>query len=105
MKRKKQDVKGKQQPPEVTRGAEEQAQALADIPLSFQSPESSLINGADYDPTTETLTLQLLSPALNVKPYVYHKFPADLWREFVQAGSKGRFFQERIRPMFAGKPL
>lgn len=70
-----------------------------DYPLSFSSPESSNVAGADYDSETEMLSVTFKDS----KSYAYAPFPENLWREFTQATSKGKFFAERVRPFFQGK--
>lgn len=72
-----------------------------DYPHQFDSPESSNVAGATYDAESESLTITFRGG----KRYAYATFPVNLWREFVGAASKGKFFAERIRPFFAGKPL
>lgn len=67
--------------------------------LIFVSPESISIRSASYDPVSETMTVHFQ----HGKSYDYDHCPLSLWVEFEQATSKGRFYTERIRPMFAGK--
>lgn len=71
------------------------------IPLSFDSPDSTMIARAEYDPTTETMTVEFKRPGANV--YTYGSFPAKVWEEFEQAPSKGSFFAKHIRPLFSGR--
>lgn len=73
--------------------------AVVETPLLFESPESSSISSASYDPVTCTMTVHFK----HGKGYDHSPFPLELWREFAMAASKGRFFAERIRPMYAGK--
>lgn len=89
------------QPKRKTR-AEKVDPPVQDIPTAFDSPESSLVLSAAYDPDTETMILTLRSKP-EPKNYTYNKFPASVWAEFVQASSKGKFFGDVIRPQFAGK--
>ena len=71
-----------------------------DIPDSFTSPESTSIAGADYDANTRTLYVRFT----NGKTYRGQDFPAEAWRAFVQADSKGSHFNRRIRPLYLMKP-
>lgn len=78
------------------------AQAPEEIPYSFQSPESSTIVSAVYDPDTETL---LVTFRHDDSTYRYDKCPLILWRDFLESQSKGKFFAGAIRPMLAGKKV
>lgn len=69
-----------------------------DTPLGFDSPESRTITAASYDPENAILTVHFKTG----KTYSYSNFPPDLWREWVQAESKGSFFAAHVRPMFSG---
>ena len=70
------------------------------LPMHFESPESSALHGASYDPDTEVLTVVLSHNGGT--PYDYDKFPRVMWKEFLEAPSKGTYFQKRIRPVFSG---
>ena len=70
------------------------------IPDTFTSPESTSIAGADYDANTRTLYVRFT----NGKTYRGQDFPAEAWRDFVQASSKGSHFNRRIRPLYLMKP-
>lgn len=70
-----------------------------DYPLSFSSPESSNVAGAEYDPSTQQLTVTFKTG----KSYGYAPFEEKLWVEFEQAESKGGFFAARVRPFFTGR--
>ena len=65
---------------------------------AFESPESSLVKGAVYDHRTGQLTVRF-----DATVYDFSGIPATLWEGFLMATSKGRYFNERIRPMYAGK--
>ena len=67
------------------------------IPLSFESPESSSILSASYDPDTRLLTV-----VLKTGTYTYEGFPEAKWEDFVEAESKGKYFAHYIRPLFYG---
>lgn len=68
------------------------------IPLSFDSPESSLVVFACYDPDSQMLSIDFKG----AKTYTY-TVPSDVWKEFYRATSKGAYFGKAIRPMYAGK--
>lgn len=70
-----------------------------DIPLSFESPESSSLEGASYDPSTRQLTVVFKDG----KTYDYPGIDPELWVEFMEAGSKGTYFMRRIRPLYTGR--
>lgn len=74
---------------------------------SFDSPESSNISSAAYDPEKQHLSVSFKSHTggTATRVYSYSGVSPALWREFVQAKSKGKFFAEAIRPMFAGVPV
>lgn len=74
------------------------------IPRSFESPESSTIIRATYDP--ETLTMRVTFKKVPVEAtYQYNKFPAETWVDFEQAESKGVYFSKFIRPFYVGHPV
>lgn len=74
---------------------------------SFESPESSNIASASYNTGTHLMTVEFkrLTTFSLKREYHYSGVSETLWREFVQAKSKGKFFAEAIRPMFAGVPV
>jgi hypothetical protein len=72
-----------------------------DTPRSFDAPESSSVIRADYDPDCETLIVEFVGG----KRYGYGNISPGTWREFVQAESKGAYFNKHIRPMAGGKQL
>lgn len=73
-----------------------------ETPTSFESPESSNIWGAAYNPDTRQLRVSFKSVHVGVITYTYEAFPTDLWEEFVTAASKGGFFASAIRPFYPG---
>lgn len=79
-----------------------QAAATETVPYGFRSPESSTIEGANYDPDTEVLHITF---AHDHSTYAYDKFPYLMWVDFLGATSKGKFFSTRIRPIFSGTKL
>lgn len=65
---------------------------------SFQSPESSNIAGASYDPATRELTVTFGSG----QTYAYSGVPAETWAGFKASGSKGAYFHRQIKSVHAG---
>lgn len=76
-----------------------------DIPTAFDSPESSVIAGASYDPMTRTLICEVKRGPNVTKAYRYDGFPEEEWVAFVQSPSKGNFFSRRVRAIYSGKAL
>lgn len=77
----------------------QQMEELNDIPLSFESPESSSLKGASYDPDCKQLTVEFKDG----KTYDYPGIEPQMWIQFMEAGSKGSYFMRNIRPMHTGK--
>lgn len=73
---------------------------LQSIPLSFDSPESSTLLRAVYDPTT--LVLEVIFKH-QLMAYRYFEVPVLVWEGFLRAKSRGQFFQQRIRPLFTSE--
>jgi hypothetical protein len=78
--------------------------ALDDVGLSFESPDSDTIVRADYDPHTQTMRVTFRRNA-GTSRYEFSAIPTQLWREFAQADSKGGYFVRVIRPTFVGRKL
>lgn len=74
-------------------------QPTKQVPLSFESPESSTIEQASYDPERRTLLVTFRHERMQ---YLYGEVPEAVWIEFHRAQSRGKFFQQRIRPVFGG---
>lgn len=72
---------------------------MDDVILSFESPESSTIGGANYDPDTQQLTVEFRHRS---QKYKYEGVKPDVWAEFVSSTSKGNFFSHRVRPFYIG---
>ena len=78
----------------------------SDTPLSFESPDSSNIERAEYLP--EVLQLRITfkgHSGRDGREYSYEQFPLTAWVEFEQASSKGSHFAQRIRPFYVGRRL
>lgn len=75
-----------------------------DTPREFDSPESQIIDGAEYDSGTRTLKVRLIFSKRSgeIRVYRYGSVPFELWQQFYQATSRGEFFAKNIRPMFQG---
>lgn len=71
------------------------------IPLSFESPESSSIHSAWYDPDTRQMSITFKYGKTPTE-YRYGNVDLSLWTEFVQSKSRGSFVASRIRPMYNG---
>lgn len=57
--------------------------------------ESRSITAAGYDEASQTLSVQFKSGAV----YQYKDVPRETFDAFMAAESKGRFFQESVRPL------
>lgn len=71
------------------------------LPMAFESPESSSIAGATYDPLTQVLTVSFRGQST----YAYAGVEPQLWRDLLMAESKGTFFAHIIRPFYSGRKL
>lgn len=88
----------------VSKGQRDKAQAkagkLPDAPIevdSFESPESTQVQRANYNPETQTLYIDFKDKdGLFKSSYRYSNFPMSLWEEFKAAPSKGSFLAEEI---------
>lgn len=70
------------------------------MPLSFESPESSSIRGAWYDPGSQQLHITFQYG--DHPTYRYSSVEPALWREFLESKSRGKFMATRIRPLYTG---
>jgi KTSC domain-containing protein len=61
--------------------------------MDWQSFESKLLASSSYDGTKHTLYLRFRSGEV----YRYFEFPAEQYREFLDAESHGRYFLNHIR--------
>ena len=59
--------------------------------------QSSSLRSIGYDRATATLEVEFTNGGV----YRYADVPADVWSAFRQADSKGKFFQEHVRDLFA----
>lgn len=68
---------------------------------SFTSPESSHISGAEYDSSTETVTVTFHHRGKPGSTYKSTKpFPQDVWDAFKGASSKGVFYNNSIQSIY-----
>jgi KTSC domain len=74
---------------------------LEQVLLSFESPESTSVTRANYDPTTRQLFI-VLRKGGGDPTYRFGGVGPQLWIEFYQSESKGKFFSARIRPFYVG---
>lgn len=58
--------------------------------------DSTAIHEIDYDPERAKLRVRFVSG----EQYVYVGVPGEVHRSFVEADSKGRFFQREIRDRY-----
>ena len=75
-----------------------------EIPTFFDSPESSTIVSARYDPDRQVLTVEFKRKPKEKTAgcYIFGGVERELWAEFFRSSSKGHFFATRIRPSFSG---
>ena len=66
----------------------------------FDSPESSNIKGAVYSPSSKELIIHFTR-----SDYKYEDVPADIWKQFKGAESKGSFFNHEMKDKFVGVKL
>ena len=62
---------------------------------------SKLIQGAAYDPATETLHIQFVN---SIDVYHYRGVPPEVYEGFLGAESRGRYYAERIKPVYPADP-
>jgi hypothetical protein len=65
-------------------------------PLPWQQLSSSLIVRANYDPETETLSLQFA----NGRVYTYDDVPVSVYTGLLEADSPGRYYHQNIRGVY-----
>ena len=63
-----------------------------------QSVDSSAISSVGYDERKSMLEVEFQSGSV----YDYLEVPPKVWKDFLKAPSKGRFFSQRIRGQFPG---
>ena len=61
-----------------------------------QVVDSPSVRSIGYDKRTRTLEVEFKSGTI----YRYASVPIEVWSEFLQAESKGQFFQRRVRDHF-----
>ena len=68
------------------------------MPVTMFSVKSSTILSIGYD--SDAYELHILF--VGNHEYVYRDFPSDLWQQFREAESVGRFFAQNIKKKFTG---
>lgn len=63
----------------------------------WQPVESSWLDRAGYDEETQTLTIRMKNSS---DVYEYQGVPAEVYREFLEAESKGGFFATKIQGQY-----
>lgn len=91
-------------PRKVRQTMQESNIAVTVAPSMFESPDSSTIASAEYDRTTQVMSINF-KRARGLDRYDYDRIPEELWSEFVAAESKGQFFSARIRPVYEGRKI
>ncbi len=66
--------------------------------MDRQPVESRLIRSVGYDPTGSILEVELIE---NGRVYRYFDVPYSIAEELMSAGSKGAYFNEHVRDMYA----
>lgn len=63
---------------------------------------SSDVRDIDYDAARQLLWVTFVPTG---QRYVYSRVPIEVYDAFIHAQSRGRFFNQRIRPDFDGDPI
>lgn len=63
---------------------------------SFDSPESSWIEGAEYDQETKVLIIET-----EKQEYTFVDVPIEVWEGFKNAPSKGSYYHKNIRDKYS----
>lgn len=91
------------QPKRATKAEKQSAvEVPPDVPISFESPDSSSIVGASYDADTQKMIV-IFKRQSSTSTYLYEGVPAYRWADFTKAESKGKFFGTFIRPLYTGR--
>lgn len=69
--------------------------AAVDVPM--RSVSSTAILRAGYDEEESVMAVEFISSLMDNKVYFFRTVPKEVWEAFLEAPSKGRFFQEHIR--------
>ena len=64
--------------------------------MKRETVDSSMISSIGYDASTKTLEIEFNSGAV----WQYFDFPKNLWKEFKDADSYGRYFRDCIQDMY-----
>lgn len=90
--------------------ADIEVKRMGDFRLTFESPESSSILGASFNPDTGVVRVEFKLSDREVKakkpPKVYEGLISpELWLDWLSAESKGSFFNTNVRPIWGGKQV
>ena len=69
--------------------------------IHVTTPHSSNIEKIGYDEATQTLEITFRSGGT----YQYLPVTRQLWDQFINAGSPGKFFHREIKPNYIGKKV
>jgi lysyl-tRNA synthetase class 2 len=70
---------------------------MSEADPTMQFVQSSSIAAAGYDPRSRILRVRFVGG----DTYDYHRVPAAVFRELLEAPSKGRFVNWQIKPRYA----
>lgn len=65
--------------------------------MEFHALTSSNVRGVHYDRDTNVLTVEFTSGSR----YAYKGVPADVYDDFITAGSPGSYFADNVKDAFA----
>lgn len=70
---------------------------MTNVTETFETPSSSNIASATYDPDVETLTIEFRDGST----YAYYNVPRPIYRGLTAAGSAGQYFIRQIKGRYA----
>ena len=70
-----------------------------DIDIHWHKVESSFVEAVGYDSDTNDLYVTLSHGS-----YVYHGVPESVFHNFLEASSKGRFFNRNVKDVYIFTP-
>lgn len=65
--------------------------------IRMQRVESTALSAIGYDLTNQVLAVQFINHDMDGHTYLFRSVPLSVWEAFLEAPSKGKFFQEHIR--------
>jgi len=90
---------GCSKPAEKTAAKQSAKPAVEAKEASFEKIDSSLIKQVKYDAAAQELTIEMTTD----KSYVYENIPQDIYKAFMSAPSKGKFYNSNIKGTFKSK--